>query len=224
MKPSTVLSGSVSIFPLLRKVKTIDENVPPEEVVKLAMECPAIRPQQVITEFVELATLVKKQRCKYILEIGTYRGGTLFVFSQLAASDSTLISIDFSMTFLGNFYRLGQKPVFRKLIRKGQSLFMFRKDSHKDKTLEIVRKTLQGHKLDFLFIDGDHSYDGVRMDFEMYSPLLRSGGLIAFHDIVKSEGPEEVHRFWNEVKQKYSHQELIHSNGGKSMGIGALWV
>jgi hypothetical protein len=33
-----------------------------------------------------------------------------------------------------------------------------------------------------LFIDGDHRYEGVRRDFEMYSPLVGAGGLIAFHD------------------------------------------
>jgi hypothetical protein len=40
-----------------------------------------------------------------------------------------------------------------------------------------------------LFIDGDHTYEGVRRDFEMYSPLVRKGGIIAFHDIYP--GPEE---------------------------------
>ena len=34
--------------------------------------------------------------------------------------------------------------------------------------------------LDLLFIDGDHSYEGVRQDYKMYSKLVRDGGLIAF--------------------------------------------
>lgn len=37
--------------------------------------------------------------------------------------------------------------------------------------------------MDFLFIDGDHAYEGVKADFEMYSPLVRKGGLVALHDI-----------------------------------------
>ncbi|MEO0196406.1 MAG: class I SAM-dependent methyltransferase [candidate division WOR-3 bacterium] len=44
---------------------------------------------------------------------------------------------------------------------------------------------LGNSKLDFLFIEGNHSYEGVKMDFEMYFPLVRKGGIIAFHDIVK---------------------------------------
>jgi predicted O-methyltransferase YrrM len=43
---------------------------------------------------------------------------------------------------------------------------------------------LKDNKVDFLFIDADHSYEGVKKDFEMYSPLVRKGGIIAFHDII----------------------------------------
>jgi predicted O-methyltransferase YrrM len=50
------------------------------------------------------------------------------------------------------------------------------------KTLEEVKRILGGEKADFLFIDGDYTYEGVKRDL-MYSPLVREGGIIAFHDI-----------------------------------------
>ena len=81
MKPTTVMLGALSIVSLLRKIKRMPECATPEELVETAMRCPAIRPQQSASEFVELARLVKDRQCKYLLEIGTYRGGTLFVFS-----------------------------------------------------------------------------------------------------------------------------------------------
>jgi len=37
--------------------------------------------------------------------------------------------------------------------------------------------------VDLLFIDGDHSYEGCRLDFEMYRDLVAPDGLIVFHDI-----------------------------------------
>ena len=40
----------------------------------------------------------------------------------------------------------------------------------------------QDIKIDFLFIDGDHSYDGVKLDFELYSNLLSENGVIMIHD------------------------------------------
>ena len=224
MKPSTMLFDSLSVISLLGKIKKLPESASPAELVDIAMECPAIQPQQITSEFLELAELAKKQQCKYLLEIGTYRGGTLFVFSQIAAANATVISVDFSTTLIGHFYRAGQEPLLRKFIRKGQSLFLLRKDSHKPETLASIEQALQGHKLDFLFIDGDHRYEGVRQDFEMYSPLVRSGGLLAFHDIAKSGGVEEVYKFWDEVKRSYVHKEFIHQTGKGAMGIGVLWL
>jgi len=208
---------------LLGKIKQIKEQTTPEELVGIALGCPAIKPQQLSSEFVELAKLVKAQQCKHLLEIGTYRGGTLFVFSQVAEKDATIISVDYSMTILGFVYRAGQWPLFRKFIRKGQSLLLLRKDSHQAETLTGIERFLQGHKLDFLFIDGDHTYQGVRKDFEMYSPLVRSGGLVAFHDITPS-GDKEVYKFWAEVKNNYTYKEFIHRTGEDAMGIGVLWL
>jgi len=216
------LFASFSVLSLLKKRRKMQENASPEEVVEVAMSSLAIRPQQITTEFLELATLVGAQQCKYLLEIGTYMGGTLFVYSQLAAADATVISVDYPTTLVGRLYRAYQKPLFRRLVRKGQSLFLLRRDSHKPETLTAIREILGVCKLDFLFIDGDHSYDGVRSDFEMYSPLVRAGGLIAFHDIALTDGSEKVHRFWDEIKGNYVHKEFIHRTGAGAMGIGVL--
>ena len=80
--------------------------------------------------------------------------------------------------------------------------------------------------IDFLFIDGDHSYEGVKKDFEMYSPLVGSGGIIALHDIVP--GPPEyvggVSKFWKEVKRKFNHMEFVRNKKQQRFGIGILYV
>lgn len=46
--------------------------------------------------------------------------------------------------------------------------------------------------LDFLFIDGDHNYDGVKKDWELYSPMLIQGSVVAFHDTGWAEGVNKV--------------------------------
>ena len=62
----------------------------------------------------------------------------------------------------------------------------------------------QDIKIDFLFIDGDHSYEGVKSDFELYSKILTPGGLIVIHDthptyedtsITSEDAKKEHHRF-----------------------------
>lgn len=40
----------------------------------------------------------------------------------------------------------------------------------------------QDIKIDFLFIDGDHSYDGVKKDFELYTSILTKNGVVVIHD------------------------------------------
>ncbi len=75
-----------------------------------------------------------------------------------------------------------------------------------------------------LFIDGDHTYEGVKKDFDMYSPLVKKGGIVAFHDIVQvSDAGVEVARFWNEVKSSYQHREIIEDPQQGWGGIGVLY-
>lgn len=223
MRASEAIRSLPSAPPLLRTIENMPETASPADLVDISMSCPTIRSQQIRSEFLELAKMVKEQNCKHILEIGIFCG-TLFVFSQLAAPRATLISIDFDFSFLGRVYGTLQKPLMRKFIGNGKSLFLVRQNSHLPETLTVVRRILDGHKLDFLFIDGDHSYEGARQDFMMYSPLVRQGGLIAFHHIADSSGSRKVHRLWKELKPNYKHEEFIHQTGSTAMGIGFLRI
>jgi predicted O-methyltransferase YrrM len=78
-----------------------------------------------------------------------------------------------------------------------------------------------------LFIDGDHSCAGVKRDFELYAPLVRSRGIVAFHDILlRKDSPDiEVYRLWNVLKEQYQHREIIAQTGSypNLTGIGILW-
>jgi hypothetical protein len=78
----------------------------------------------------------------------------------------------------------------------------------------------------FLFIDGDHTYEGVKKDFEMYSPLIRKGGFIAFHDIVP--GPPGnvggVPEFWKEIKHHFNFIEIVKDWRQEEYGIGILYI
>ena len=45
-------------------------------------------------------------------------------------------------------------------------------------------------QIDLLFIDGNHEFDAVLKDYEQWSPMLRAGGIIAFHDVVMNPDPD----------------------------------
>jgi len=95
-------------------------------------------------------------------------------------------------------------------------------DSHNSHTISRVETLLAGRTLDLLFIDGDHTYEGVKMDFEKYSPLMSPGGVVGFHDIVP--GPEAsvggVPRFWGEFKEKFPVTEIVADWTQGGYGIG----
>lgn len=76
-------------------------------------------------------------------------------------------------------------------------------DTHHRRTLRALKDKLAGREIDILFIDAGHSYDAVKQDFEMYSPLC--SGIVAFHDIETGrEGRmrrNQVWKFWDELKE-----------------------
>ena len=109
-------------------------------------------------------------------------------------------------------------------------MHLIQRSSQEQETLCLIKKYLNGEKIDFLFIDGDHTYQGVKKDFEMYSPLVSENGIIAFHDIIinTTSHPEasliEVPKLWDEIKNKYTTREIIENPKQSSMGIGVLFV
>ena len=158
-----------------------------------------------------------------VLEIGTWKGGTLFLLSRVASPDATLVSVDIPGNGFSGGYPARYKRLYKAFARDEQTVRLVRRDSHDSGTVEEVKRLLAG-PIDFLFIDGDHSYEGVSRDFECYGPLVRPGGTIAFHDIVP--GDESlvggVPRFWPEVKARYEETaEYVRdwSQGGCGIGV-----
>jgi cephalosporin hydroxylase len=185
----------------------------------------AIRPMQVRDEIVGLLRVLSKARPKVIIEIGTANGGTLFLFCRVAAKDATIISIDLPYGKFGGGYSWWRISLYKTFRLPKQKLHLIRGDSHTWEILARVKDILGGKEVDFVFIDGDHSYEGVKTDFEMFSRLVRRGGIIALHDIVinLAETGCEVSKFWNEIKQtKYECSEIVGDWNQGWSGIGLL--
>ena len=144
----------------------------------------------------------------------------------MAAPDATVISLDLPGGIHGGGYPGWKVLLYRRFARAGQRLHLLRADSHDPAILATVKKLLPPGGLDFLFIDGDHTLDGVRQDYEMYSPLVKPGGAIVFHDIC-THGAEfncHVDQFWNQLKQGREHWEFIENPAQGMFGIGVISV
>lgn len=185
----------------------------------------SISPMQVRSEIRGFLHLIAADRPATVLEIGTGRGGTLFLLARAAREDALLVSVDApDATGFGSRPEYAARArLYRSVGRRTQRVVFLAADSHHADTLARVRHILAGRSVDVLFVDGDHTFDGVASDFRMYAPLVRSGGLVAFHDIVP--GPAEivggVPEFWQSVRAPDSLEFVEDWNQG-GYGIGVL--
>jgi cephalosporin hydroxylase len=169
-------------------------------------------------------------KAKNIVEIGSYFGSSLHHWLYYSDENARAISIDLPISsFCGpndprvpvqEFAIQNEWKLWTK--RNNNKLHLIQSHSQSESTKFQVEKLLEGEKIDFLFIDGDHRYDAVKRDLEMYSPLVRKGGIIALHDIGYAE-EGGVHKLWDEIKGYHIHHEL-RLNPEKQKGIGIITV
>ena len=214
-------------FPFyLQRKRKIKQKYSLEDLVKFGFKVGKgfIKPLQVQNEILELLYVLKNENPKIIMEIGTNIGGNLFLFSQVAASDAMIISVDLPGGKYGGGYPCWRIPIFKMFIKRKQKLFLVRADSHAPSTKNRVDAILEGRDIDFLFIDGDHSYEGVKQDFDIFGPLVKRNGLIAFHDILPVQGQPGcgVDRLWAEIKSNNESREIINNRNQGWAGIGLI--
>jgi cephalosporin hydroxylase len=184
------------------------------------------RPLQKRAEVLRLTELVRELRPAAVCEIGAAGGGTAFLFAHAAAEDAIIVSVDL------NFERARRKAV-RRFARARQRLVCVQGDSHEAVTCDAVRAALGGRPLDLLYLDGDHSFEGVAADFRLYAPLVRAGGLVVLHDIVPdfrtrygvetSSDTGGVPLFWERVKRAGGEvTEIVEDEAQDGYGIGIL--
>lgn len=167
-----------------------------DDLAKVAVEeRPAA--QQKPDELARFGLWVISKRYWDILEIGTHSGGTAWFLSVIGAN-VTAIDLDLSHAI------------------KATGVTFVQADS---------REYVPPSTYDLVFIDGDHSYNAVKLDWERFRRFVRPHGAVAFHDIVQHppEVPCDVHRLWQEIKPDYPTIEFISNHDDKPWaGIGVV--
>ncbi len=186
-----------------------------------------IKPRQNPWEIKELYKIVLKLKPRRVLEVGTAKGGTLYLWTQTAVKDATIVSVDLPAGEFGGAYPVCRVSFYQAFARDDQKLHLLRDDSHKFQTIQKVSEIFDRNPIDFVFIDGDHTFEGVKADFFNYVTMVRPDGIIALHDILpRHDLPEiQVDRFWQQLKKSYRVRELIGAEGsGRKIGIGLVYV
>lgn len=197
-----------------------------KEVVDFAFNAAGglIAPGQVRSEIIQLAALIQQRKPRIVVEIGTANGGTLVVWCAMADPKATIVSLDLPGGIHGGGYPYWKSYVYRHFLQPEQTLHLLRADSHQPESRERLKRALPASDIDFLFIDGDHTYNGVKTDFEMYSPLVRPRGLVALHDICVHPPELDCHvdKFWAEIRSRYNSWEYIENPNQGGLGIGVV--
>jgi cephalosporin hydroxylase len=207
-------------FKLLRKYHSEAHSI--EDRAAWAMNFGGRGPFKIKTiqkpsEITALARAVAELKPKQILEIGTAKGGTLLIWSSIATD--RVITCDISDMSV-------QADLYMSLPPPGSTckVELLTGDSHSPEFKMRIAEALGNEKVDFLFIDGDHTIEGVTADYENYREFVRPGGIIAFHDILENQPlpVNQVFHLWEKLKKDLDTEEFVDDYSQCGYGIGIV--
>jgi predicted O-methyltransferase YrrM len=175
---------------------------------------------QVYEEILNLSYWMKGFKPHNILEIGTM-GSTFWIMSKLSTGKKVSIDIEPRESIIHHFMY-------------GEDWRFFQGNSQTEEMFNNVKDFCP--QFDFIFIDGDHTYDGVKKDFEIYKNLLSPRGVIAFHDIdpnhiFADSYAGQVYKFWEDLDEGTKTSLVctkssgnVKLNGVHSQGFGGIGI
>ena len=163
--------------------------------------------------------LVDAVRPKVLVELGTHWGYSYFAFCQAVLEerlDTRCFAVDTwrgdeSAGFYDEDVHLdvsawnGRYEEFSTLVRS---------------TFDEAVASFEDGSIDLLHIDGCHTYEAVRHDFETWLPRLSARGIVLLHDTHEDSDHFGVHRLWNELRSEYPSFAFAHGHGLGLLAVG----
>lgn len=149
-------------------------------------------------ELRQLVNLVEWFKPKTILELGVCHGGSFKMWDEVLPDSGLLVGVDRLSVVQWDWHA------------SSKNTFYIQGDLDSELTFSRVAGFFSGIGADFLYIDADHYYEGFKRHFNLYAPLVNSGGIIAFHDIRDNKGSGYgVGKYFDELKEQYRWTEIL---------------
>jgi hypothetical protein len=159
------------------------------------------------------------QQPRSVVELGTHFGNSYFTMCQSVAGHG-LATRCFAVDCWEGDAQAGayDRPVYEQVRRHNEQLYADFSTLLRMRFDEALDHFPPG-SIDILHIDGLHTYEAVRHDFETWRTKLSPRGLVLFHDTTVDAHGFGVARFWAELKARHRcHLEFSHN-----FGLGVLW-
>jgi len=166
--------------------------------------------------------LVNAVKPSLIVELGTHYGGSYFGFCEAVKHSGLSCQCYAIDTWIGDeqagYYG---RQVFEYVASVNNSKFNdFSKLYKMD--FNTALSLFEEGRIDILHIDGCHSYEAVRHDYESWLPKMSDNGIILFHDINERQDDFGVWRLWEELSEKHRGFAFDHSHGLGVLAVGSV--
>src|SRR3954447_7722173 len=155
--------------------------------------------------------LVHELKPRLLVELGTQHGISFSAFCNAVKRDRLATRCYAVDTWKGDehagFYDESVFDNINAFVQQNYSSFATLIRNSFDSTVGLF----EDGSIDLLHIDGSHSYEAVKADFEGWLPKLSDRGVVLFHDIAVYERSFGVWRFWKEISQNQPSFEFQHS-------------
>jgi hypothetical protein len=165
--------------------------------------------------------LIEALRPSSIVELGTYSGTSYAALCQAVHTlrlETRCYAID---TWKGDkqtgFYG---DDVFTDLAAYNREFYSGFSSLIRS-TFDEASQYFEDGSIDLLHIDGCHTYEAVRHDFEQWLPKLSSRAVVLLHDTNVREREFGVFHLWNKLQSRWPSFEFIHGHGLGIVGVGA---
>ena len=163
--------------------------------------------------------LIEKIRPNVVVELGSHYGVSLFGFCEAIEYfklDSHVYAID---TWSGDCQAGYYGEDVYELVLNHRNLYHNQKCELLRELFDNAKEYFGEKTIDLLHIDGLHTYDAVKNDYENWLPKVKDGGTILFHDTNVRRDGFGVWKLWEEIKERKEYSFLEIKNGH---GLGIL--